>query len=372
MHFYTPYPNLLYSTPRSLPSRRTASAFSSLPFQTRPAANLERSRLRGRARLSQATCVACASNASGAQGAVAAANLAEGSRVMDVSFAGNTLSSALQEVGVHDILLVQGAASEADQNDDTPVLGNTACVRVLCRDVSELPRYYGPFDAIFFNETCGKLPSAREAINNALQLLKPGGKIIVTVEDSAAQEELRQLTADTPLRALEMEAGACCMVLELPLLYAVGGSPRYMGGEVVVGFGRGSKQMGVPTANIDPQAIAAELEGLAKGVYFGWAQLEGDAGPAHKMVMNIGDRPTFVDGEGISVEVNIMNEYGRDFHGEQLRVIIVGHLRPEMRFPSMGALVEQIHVDIGKARSTLDDPTWQQLRSEPFLTEFQS
>ena len=39
---------------------------------------------------------------------------------------------------------------------------------------------------------------------------------------------------------------------------------------MVTGFGRGSKQLGVPTANIDPEPLLEQLRALPKGVYFGW------------------------------------------------------------------------------------------------------
>ena len=39
---------------------------------------------------------------------------------------------------------------------------------------------------------------------------------------------------------------------------------------MVEGFGRGSSQMGVPTANIEPGPLKDRLEGLPLGVYFGW------------------------------------------------------------------------------------------------------
>ena len=38
---------------------------------------------------------------------------------------------------------------------------------------------------------------------------------------------------------------------------------------MVEGFGRGSAQMGVPTANIEPGPLKGRLEGLPLGVYFG-------------------------------------------------------------------------------------------------------
>lgn len=46
-----------------------------------------------------------------------------------------------------------------------------------------------------------------------------------------------------------------------------------LGGPVVTGFGRGSRQMGVPTANIDPVPLQDVLSGLPLGVYFGCAGL---------------------------------------------------------------------------------------------------
>ena len=41
------------------------------------------------------------------------------------------------------------------------------------------------------------------------------------------------------------------------------GGPRYMEGEVVVGFGRGSKKMGVPTANLNPAVSVSPPPGRA-------------------------------------------------------------------------------------------------------------
>jgi hypothetical protein len=43
-----------------------------------------------------------------------------------------------------------------------------------------------------------------------------------------------------------------------------------MAAPVVRGFGRGSRQLGVPTANMDPEVLQGELQRLPTGVYFGW------------------------------------------------------------------------------------------------------
>jgi hypothetical protein len=65
--------------------------------------------------------------------------------------------------------------------------------------------------------------------------------------------------ADLPLQLVEAvdDASGYCMVLQVAELYALQGGARFMEGEVVVGFGRGSKQMGVPTANINPEVTAS-------------------------------------------------------------------------------------------------------------------
>jgi hypothetical protein len=58
---------------------------------------------------------------------------------------------------------------------------------------------------------------------------------------------------------------------QVPPAYALPGSPLLLDGPVVTGFGRGSRQMGVPTANIDPAPLQGVLAELPLGVYFGCA-----------------------------------------------------------------------------------------------------
>ena len=67
-------------------------------------------------------------------------------------------------------------------------------------------------------------------------------------------------------------------------------------------------------------------------------------------------RPTFADGDGVTVETHALRDYGRDFYGEDMEVVVVGYLRPEMKFDGMAALVNRIMTDIGLARNALDDP----------------
>ena len=60
------------------------------------------------------------------------------------------------------------------------------------------------------------------------------------------------------------------LVLQLPENYRLERGPIHLHGEVTSGFGRGSRQLGFATANLPPKPLAQELEGLPRGVYFGW------------------------------------------------------------------------------------------------------
>lgn len=81
---------------------------------------------------------------------------------------------------------------------------------------------------------------------------------------------LASLIADLPLalHAYTDTPTLFCAVLQVAPAYAL---PQCMAmtAPVVRGAGRGSRQMGTPTANMDPAAVAAALRDSPKGVYFG-------------------------------------------------------------------------------------------------------
>ncbi len=52
-------------------------------------------------------------------------------------------------------------------------------------------------------------------------------------------------------------------------------------GLVVKGFGRGSKQLGIPTANYPDEVVEKLPVCFNQGVYYGWAQV--DNGPVYKV-----------------------------------------------------------------------------------------
>ena len=119
--------------------------------------------------------------------------------------------------------------------------------------------------------------------------------------------------------------------------------PHYSRGEIVKGFGRGSRELGFPTANF-PQKVIDELpQELVGGIYFGFAQV--DQGPVHDMVMSIGWNP-FYNNEKRAMETHIIHKFDGDLYGKILSTVIVGFLRPEANFESLEKLIEEIKSDI--------------------------
>jgi len=122
------------------------------------------------------------------------------------------------------------------------------------------------------------------------------------------------------------------------------GHPHILSGEVVHGKALGRK-LGVPTANLLlPKGLAIPKF----GVYACSCLIDGVRYPA---VTNLGTRPT-VAGSNITVEPWIL-DYSGDLYGR--RIILEFHyfLRPEMKFPSLEALKEEIHRNADETRTYL-------------------
>jgi FAD synthase len=155
-----------------------------------------------------------------------------------------------------------------------------------------------------------------------------------------------------------------------------------LAGEVVKGFGRGSKELGIPTANLDADALGDALAALPTGIYLGWAsvrvpEIEGDGGSGgdggsarvHKMVMSVGWNP-FYKNERKTVEPHLLHDFGaRDFYGQRLRLVLTGFMRPERGFDSLGALVDAINADIAHARALLDEEPHASARDDATLVD---
>ncbi|OXU31018.1 hypothetical protein TSAR_014195 [Trichomalopsis sarcophagae] len=139
--------------------------------------------------------------------------------------------------------------------------------------------------------------------------------------------------------------------------------PYYTAGEVVSGFGRGSKSLGCPTANLSEEVVDALPSEFETGIYYGWASLQKTI---YKMVMSIGWNP-FYKNDKKSMEIHLLHKFEDDFYGKELKVIVLGYIRPELNFSSVDELIKAINNDIEVADKSLDEATSVKYKEDPFL-----
>eukprot|EP00892_Ulva_mutabilis_P003187 jgi/Ulvmu1/1286/UM011_0010.1 len=326
----------------------------------------------------------------------ASACLSNGDRVLDAGTGTGNLIPYIQEQGPKDILAVDVSpnmlAEVTSRFGHNPVLGNTAAVRTWLGPIEELPPHQGRADTIFMNAVFGNLSDPPAALWKACNLLNPGGRIVIShpegrewhtklhkaqpdmvphlLPDKAQLEEMVH-ALPLQLQSFDDEPEFYCAVLSVPPDFSFPGAPLHLQAKVVEGFQRGSKQMGVPTANMLPTDVEETLASHPKGVYFGWAQVQRAGDDAVlKAVMNYGERPTIKDGSNNTVEVHILGgNYAEDFYGEQLKMTVLGFIRPEIKFNGLDELVNRIFQDIGIAKRQLDSEEAQQFQSHSFFNQ---
>jgi len=147
-----------------------------------------------------------------------------------------------------------------------------------------------------------------------------------------------------------------------PLPPTLGDSLPLLSGPVATGFGRGSRKLGIPTANLPCSLFQQQLAELPCGVYVGWAGVRGDV---HKCVCNVGFSPTFEGAENPEkiVEAHLMEEFDSDFYDEPMSVLLLGFIRPERKFSGIDELLATIRADIDAARDALESSPLVELQS---------
>lgn len=153
-----------------------------------------------------------------------------------------------------------------------------------------------------------------------------------------------------------------------PLPVGLGGAYPALRGPVSEGFGRGSRKLGIPTANLPCSLFQEQLAELPCGVYVGWAAVRGGV---HKCVCNIGFSPTFAGAENPEkiVEAHIMESFNADFYGEEMRLLLLGFIRDERKFSGIDELLATIKADIATATAELDVTPLAEARAAPFLSQ---
>ena len=123
------------------------------------------------------------------------------------------------------------------------------------------------------------------------------------------------------------------------------GRPYSMTGRVVQG-NRLGRSLGFPTANLQIERRRPSVHGIFA------VRVHGAAQSPLAGVASLGTRPT-VDGTHTLLEAHVF-DFSGDLYGREIEVEFVAKLREEERFPSLEALVAQMHQDAAQARQILN------------------
>jgi riboflavin kinase/FMN adenylyltransferase len=122
------------------------------------------------------------------------------------------------------------------------------------------------------------------------------------------------------------------------------GRPYSMRGRVVHGQRLG-RDLGFPTANLRIERRRTPLQGIFA------IRVHGVETTPLRGVASLGTRPT-VGGIQTLLEVHVF-DFSADLYGREIEVEFVAKLRDEENYPTLDALVEQIHRDVAEARRIL-------------------
>jgi len=125
------------------------------------------------------------------------------------------------------------------------------------------------------------------------------------------------------------------------------GRPHRVTGKVVDGDHRG-RELGYPTANLEPGAVGAVP---ADGVYAGW-MLRASSSERLPAAISVGTNPTF-DGTVRRVEAYVLDRTDLDLYGEVVAIEFVERLRPTLRFDGIEPLIRQMADDVLRCRQVL-------------------
>jgi riboflavin kinase / FMN adenylyltransferase len=123
------------------------------------------------------------------------------------------------------------------------------------------------------------------------------------------------------------------------------GRPYRITGKVIEGEHLGRK-LGYPTANLRLHRRATPIGGI-------FAVRVSGAGLANApAVASLGTRPA-VNGKELLLEAHVF-DYSGDLYRQHVHVDFIARLRDELWFPTMDALVEQMHKDAAQARQIFE------------------
>jgi riboflavin kinase / FMN adenylyltransferase len=174
---------------------------------------------------------------------------------------------------------------------------------------------------------------------DAARLREIGQSLGFSVESIGPLRDERGVISSTRIREAVKAGQVSTAAADLGYSYTITGP-------VIHGDGRGHT-IDVPTANI--QAPDGKLL-PANGIYATWAWVDGRRIAA---ATNVGIRPTFTPDLMIpTVEAHLL-DFNQDLYGKRIKLEFVEYLRPEEKYDSIHALVNQIILDVKVTREKL-------------------
>tara|TARA_B100000519_G_scaffold13659_1_gene10237 strand:+ start:9268 stop:9972 length:705 start_codon:yes stop_codon:yes gene_type:complete len=128
---------------------------------------------------------------------------------------------------------------------------------------------------------------------------------------------------------------------EAAMVHSVGGAPAVIG-TVIHGDQRG-RELGFPTANL---ALASD-DRIEDGV---WAADVYVGNVRHIAAASIGRRPTFYAAGGVRLLEPFLLDFDGDLYGRTIVVHLRERIRPQRRFASAVALIQQMRRDVEDVR----------------------
>jgi len=228
---------------------------------------------------------------------------------------------AIESLGADTLLLIRFDEIFSRQSGEEFIHG-------LARDIGQIQSLCVGADFVFGHKRSGNVPLLR----------KLGGELGFHVHGLAAVSLDNQIVSSTRIREL-IRAG------ELDTVSQMLGRPYAISSRVIQGEHLG-KQLGFPTANLDPTGLALP----PNGVYAGLAYVKGQT---YRAAINIGFRPTVaLNSKVVHVEVHLL-DFSDNLYDQELEVQIAEKLRDERKFSSKTDLKKQIVHDISAVISRL-------------------
>ena len=149
--------------------------------------------------------------------------------------------------------------------------------------------------------------------------------------------------------------------------------PIRLRSKVIKGFQRGSRELGIPTANLSREDVGTELfDSLECGIYMGWASIEDDDASSplkmYKAAVSIGYNPHYKNtlktcephliappDDDCRHTSSCGETVMKDFYDSTIRLSVVSKIRDELPFESLEKLILAIKNDIKLTEEGLNE-----------------